>query len=110
MTDNEFTSSNDIITKNLKNYKKVIIQYNNNIEIANKINIIQEDISILLKNNKIYQDKYPSKCPKNIYDIIQYNNLKIIELKKERDCFYDTFKNTLKNKILKSNSPTFSNE
>jgi len=106
MTDNEFTSSLDtfnLVTENLKNYKKAIIQYNNNIEITEKIKIIQEDISILLKNNKTYEDKFPNKCPKNIYDIIQSNNIKIKELKTERDNLYSTFQNILKNKILKNN-------
>ena len=108
---NSSMGTTNIISKNLKDFKKTMIGIDSKVDNVKKIEYMQNEITKLISENNVYKKKYPDNCvPKNISLIIKNNNYKIKHLQEKRDNLYCDTKEQLKNNILKNNSPTSDNK
>ena len=102
---------NNIISKLLKDFTKTMIGIDSKIDNVSKLEMIQIEINKLIEKNNEYKRQYPNnKVPKDIAPVIINNNLKIKQMKEERDYLFTNTREQLKNNILKSNSPNSNKE
>ena len=97
----------NIISKNLKDFKKIIIGIDSKVDNVKRIEYIQTEITKLILENNVYKKIYPDdRVPENVGIIINNNNHKIKKFKEERDFIYKDTREQLRNNILKNYSPT----
>ena len=72
---NSSMGTTNIISKNLKDFKKIIIKIDSKVDNVKKIEQLQNEIKKLISENDLYKKKYPdNRVPLDISITIKKNN------------------------------------